>query len=150
MIILKGAKMRKLISIILAAAAGVAYADDNGGVYINANAGVNTGSNYQFAYNANAGYMFNRYFGVEGGFTGASTSYWDAAIKGVLPIPIVDIYGRLGMSYVNNYGSTSGAVLYGAGVAFPILPYIHINVEDYAISNANTQNFLMAGLEVKF
>ncbi|AUR52663.1 hypothetical protein [Aquella oligotrophica] len=141
--------MRKLISIILAATAGIAYADD-AGVYINANAGINTGSNYQFAYNANAGYMFNRYLGVEAGFTGASTSYWDAAIKGVLPIPIVDIYGRLGMSYVNNYGSTSGAVLYGVGVAFPILPYIRINIEDYAISNASTQNFLMGGLEVKF
>jgi len=123
---------------------------DNSGVYINANAGVNTASNYQFAYNANAGYMFNTYLGVEGGFTGSNSSYWDVAVKGVLPIPIVDIYGKLGMAYVNNYSSTSGGVLYGAGIAFPILPYVRINIEDYAISNANTQNFLMGGLQVKF
>lgn len=119
------------------------------GVYINVNAGANTNVP-QIAYNANAGYMFNRYLGLEGGYTEANSNYWDAAVKGVLPIPFIDVYGKLGMSYVANQGYSSGAVMYGVGVAIPIFPMFQVNVEDYAISDASTQNFLMAGLQFKF
>lgn len=119
------------------------------GIYANANMGADT-SSADVAYNANVGYMMNNYFGLEAGYTGANTNYWDLAVKGVLPIPVVDIYGKLGMSYVTTSGFNSGAVLYGVGVSIPIFPMFQLNVEDYAISNAATQNFLMAGLQFTF
>ena len=136
----------KKLWLILTSLACVANAE----VYVNVDAGADT-SIPQIAYNANAGYMFNKYFGLEGGYTGVSdTSYWDAAVKGVLPIPFIDIYGKLGMSYQSDLGYSSGALLYGAGVSIPIFPMFQINVEDYIMSNQNPQNFLMAGLQFKF
>lgn len=138
---------KKLITLCAIVVSGTSFADS--GIYANANVGADTNSG-DVAYNANAGYMLNSYFGLEAGYTGANTNYWDLALKGVLPIPVVDIYGKLGMSYVATSGFNAGAVMYGAGISIPIFPMLQINVEDYAISNATTQNFLMAGLQIKF
>lgn len=136
----------KKLCLLLAAIAITANAE----VYINVNAGADT-SIPQVAYNANAGYMFNKYLGLEGGYTGvANNSYWDGAVKGVLPIPFIDVYGKLGLSYQSDLGYSSGALLYGAGISIPIFPMFQINVEDYVMSNQNPQNFLMAGLQFKF
>ncbi len=72
-------------------------------VYIDANAGVSTVDNYDTAYNINAGYMLNDYFGLEGGYTwNQGNNFWDAAVKGILPIPIVDIYGKLGYAFIDD------------------------------------------------
>lgn len=140
--------MRKFLLFTLALAANCVMADDS--VYINVNAGLNTNNN-QGAYNANVGYMLNKYIGIEGGYTEADANYWDGAVKGVLPLlPILDVYAKVGMSYIAASGVSNGAILYGVGVDFPILPYFQINVEDYAISNYSSQNFLMAGLQFKF
>jgi hypothetical protein len=142
--------MKKLLVLLMLCAASVTYASTD--VYINANAGTSTVDSYDLAYNANAGYMFNDYFAIEGGYTwNQGNNFWDAAVKGILPIPIVDIYGKAGWAFVDgdNYNNT-GALLYGVGIAFPIFPYFKINVEDYAISSYNTQNFVMAGLQFNF
>lgn len=121
-------------------------------VYVNANAGVSTGYDYSGAYNANVGYMFNDYFAIEGGYTwNQGNNFWDGAIKGILPIPFIDIYGKAGWAFIDgNSYSNNGGVLYGVGVGIPIFPMFKISIEDYAISSDNTQNFLMAGLQFNF
>lgn len=88
--------------------------------YIDANIGANTSWN-SLGLNADAGYMFNKYLGLEGGLTYSpgysynwgpgysyNTSYWmfDGAVKGVLPLSnIFELYGKLGLA-LNNYTTT--------------------------------------------
>lgn len=120
--------------------------------YAGLNAGVSTVPNYNGAYNANAGYMLGDYLGLEGGYTwNQENNFWDAAVKVVLPIPIVDIYGKVGYAFIDGtqFNADSG-ILYGAGIGIPILPYFRLNIEDYAISSLTTQNFVMAGLQFNF
>ncbi len=119
-------------------------------VYIDGNVGVNTGSN-DAAVGVDAGYMFSRYLGLEAGITGSNSStIWDGAVKGVLPLGLVDIYGKLGMGFVNNGGYTGSGLLYGGGVAFPIAPMFQLKVEDYAVSGNGNPNFLMFGAQFSF
>lgn len=138
--------MNKLIKLLLLTLPVVSFAS---GIYGNVGAGVNTTTSTA-AYNVNAGYMFNDYIGVEGGYTKYGANYWDVAAKAVLPIPVVDIYGKLGMAVENNDYSNSGALMYGAGVSLPILPHLRVSVEDYVLTNYATQNFVMAGLQLSF
>lgn len=140
--------MKNKIFIVLLALCGVVSAE---GVYIDGNVGVTTTQSMTTAYNLNAGYMFGNYIGAEGGYTGGSGfNIWDAAVKGVVPFPLLDIYGKFGLAYQDSFSSSNMGVLYGAGVSFPILPHLRLNIEDYAVSGGVTQNFLMGGVQFKF
>lgn len=140
--------MKKFLLIASFGLSGAVYAD---GLYADANIGFNTTQSYTGALNLNAGYMFSNYVGTEVGYTGGNgNNLWDIAAKGVLPFPLIDIYGKIGAAYQNNFSATSPALLYGAGVSFPIFPMLRLNVEDYAVSGNITQNFVMAGLQFHF
>jgi opacity protein-like surface antigen len=120
--------MKKLLALLLAASCvSAAYAEN---VYVDANVGVNT-SWSTLGLNADVGYMFNKYVGLEGGFTyspgynynwGAngtwSSSYYmfDGAVKGVLPLSnLIDLYGKLGLAFNNYSNSWNGCNGYGCG-----------------------------------
>lgn len=121
-----------------------------GSIYADANVGVNTGNN-NTAVGADAGYMFNSFLGVEGGIIGSNdVTIWDGAVKGVLPLGLIDIYGKLGLAYINNSGYTNPGLLYGGGIAFPIAPMFQLRVEDYAITGNGNPNFLMFGAQFSF
>ena len=150
--------MKKILGIILFSVTVASYATNNsyGGtdsVYVDANIGINT-SNNNLGLNANVGYLFNRYYGVEAGLTGSDNYFmYDAAVKGVLPLSnLVNLYGKLGAG-VNNYSGTNSpttvGLLYGAGVGFNIAHNWELHVEDYTVTGANP-NFLMFGGQYKF
>jgi hypothetical protein len=130
------------------------------GAYINANAGFGTmqylptGS---FAATLNAGYAFNRSFGLEGGYAwlpssqyGASqyNNIFDVAAKGTLPLSkVFSLYGRLGAgvnyqsfsgttnpgtpsSYCQNSTLTNFVGLAGVGGSFALSNHFDLRVED--------------------
>jgi hypothetical protein len=137
--------MKKILLTLLVSICATSFADTD--VYINANIGLNTDDSTTVAYNANVGYMLNNYFGIEGGYTWNNTNYWDAAIKAVLPIPLIELYGKAGLTYIDSGAYNAGGFLYGIGIGIPVFPTVKINIEDYAISSVNTQNFVMLGLQ---
>lgn len=155
---------KKVLSLITLLAT-TAYA--NNSVYVDVNAGVNT-TYTGLGLNVNAGYLFNPYFAVEGGFTFAPSSpnwnsgnnYYmvDAAAKGILPLGnVFSLYGKLGIAY-NTYASCCGGAYYNNGSSF--VPLIGVggqfklsndwslHVEDYA--SINNPNMLMFGAEYKY
>ncbi|MEN9946328.1 MAG: hypothetical protein RLZZ293_714 [Pseudomonadota bacterium] len=143
--------MKKLLTLILGLTALNSYAT----IYVDGNVGANTTDN-NFAVGVNVGNMFSKYFGLEGGLTGTDNyKLFDGAVKGVIPLGLVDLYGKLGIgmnSYSNYNGNNSDSsvgLLYGAGVAFSILPHVQLKVEDYTVSGPNP-NFLMFGAKVSF
>ena len=139
--------MKKLLAVCLLTVSAGAFA---GSPYVDGAVGLNTGNN-NAAVGVNAGYMFNSFIGAEGGVTGSqNTTMWDGALKGVLPLGLLDLYGKLGMGFVNNGGSTGNGLLYGAGVAFHIAPMFQLHVEDYAVSGNGNPNFLMFGGQFTF
>lgn len=130
------------------------------GAYINANAGFGTlqylptGS---FAATLNAGYAFNRSFGLEGGYAwlpssqyGASqyNNIFDVAAKGTLPLSkVFSLYGRLGAgvnyqsfsgttnpgtpsSYCQNSTLTNFVGLAGVGGSFALSNHFDLRLED--------------------
>lgn len=118
--------MKKILTIILSSMCFTAAAGD---VYIDANVGVNT-SWSTLGLNADVGYMFSKYVGLEGGFTyspgynynwGPSTwssDYYmfDGAVKGVLPLSsLIDLYGKLGIAFNNYSASWNGCPGYSCG-----------------------------------
>ncbi|MBP9769744.1 MAG: hypothetical protein KBD32_09230, partial [Burkholderiales bacterium] len=60
--------MKKILALVMALSAISAYA---GSPYVDANVGVMT-NNSDLALNLDAGYMFNKYLGLEGGYTGSN------------------------------------------------------------------------------
>lgn len=149
--------MKKLLIACLMATTGIASAE----AYLDANAGVNTtwGSP---AFNINAGYMFNQYFGVEGGLTysggdtetlgtiSSTSSYYmlDMAAKGVLPLSSrFALYGKLGGAggyNINNFVGAlspvmptglSGGLFLGAGAQFNLSNNWSLHLEDIQTIN---------------
>lgn len=164
----------KLLAGLMAIAATYSFAENGSGTYIDANVGLNTSWD-SLGLSADAGYMFNRYIGVEGGFTYSpgysynsgpysySSSYYmfDAAAKGVLPLSqVFSLYGKLGVG-INNYSSWSNpapapayygsnvGVLLGAGAQFNLSKQWSLHLEDYTVTGPNP-NFLMFGGEFRF
>jgi opacity protein-like surface antigen len=169
-------KIKLLAGLVaLAAISNIAIAAAPGDpIYVDANIGLNTSWN-TLGLNADVGYMFNRYVGVEGGLTYSpgysynsgpysySSSYYmlDAAVKGVLPLSqVFSIYGKLGLGYNNYsswdnpapapayYGSNVG-ILIGAGAEFNLTKNWSLQVEDYTVTGPNP-NFLMFGGKYRF
>ena len=167
--------MKRLIAILLAGTCISAYAEN---VYVDANIGVNTSWN-ALGLNADVGYMFNKYVGLEGGFTYSpgynytwgpagswSSDYYmfDGAVKGVLPLTnVIALYGKLGLA-LNNYSSSwngcpgcgspsySGSnvgLLVAGGVQFNISRAWSLHVEDYTSTGPNP-NFFMFGGQYNF
>lgn len=129
--------------------------------------------------NANGGYMFNKYFGAEAGFTYSTgynyswgpfsytSNYWmlDAAVKGVLPLnDMFSVYGKLGIAYNNYsgnwdcagfycgtpaYSGSNTGVLLGAGVEYKLSKQLSLHLEDYTSTGPNP-NFLMFGVNFNF
>lgn len=118
--------MKKLLAVLLISGSVSAFA---GNAYIDADVGVNT-SWSTLGLGIDAGYMFSKYVGLEGGFTYSpgynynwaygtySSDYYmfDGAVKGVLPLSnVVDLYGKLGIAFNNYSASWNGCGAYGCG-----------------------------------
>lgn len=129
-------------------------------VYINVNAGwgyQNAVPSGSAAGTFNAGYNFNPYFAVEGGYallygnnynTTSNNNIFDVAAKGILPLSsIFSLYGRLGAAVdFNSFSGTStssapcsycnqGASfmwLAGAGMSFKLSQRFELHLEDTA------------------
>jgi OmpA-OmpF porin, OOP family len=129
-------------------------------VYINVNAGwayQNAVPSGSAAGTLNAGYNFNPYFAVEGGYallygnnynTASTNNIFDVAAKGTLPLSsIFSLYGRLGAAVdFNSFSGTStssapcsycnqGASfmwLAGAGMSFKLSQRFELHLEDTA------------------
>lgn len=175
--------MKKIMLALLGAVAfSAAFADNNdvstNPVYVDVNAGmmnsISSGASTSFATNLNVGYMFNKYWGVEGGGiyspirNASPDNYYslDGAIKGVLPLSnIFDLYGKLGLAYnmfgVSWFGSpnnqqNSWGALIGVGAQFNINSQWALHLEDDYISQfsqpsgINNPNLVLAGVEFKF
>lgn len=167
--------MKKIMLLMLLGTSTLVTA--NAAAYIDANIGVNT-SWSTLGLNADAGYMFNRYVGLEGGLTYSpgysyswgpysySTSYWmlDGAVKGVLPLTdVFAVYGKLGVAFNNYTNSWSGCngcdgpsydgsnvgVLAAIGAQFNLSRQWSLHIEDYTSTGANP-NFLMFGGQFNF
>lgn len=167
--------MKKILLALLCVSSVSSFAESP--VYIDANIGLNT-SWSSTALNADVGYMFNRYFGIEGGLTYSSgynynygpyswsTNYWmlDGAVKGVLPLSdVFALYGKLGLG-LNNYTSSwsgcpgcgspsySGSnlgVFVGVGGQFNLSRDWSLHLEDYTTTGANP-NMFMFGAQYNF
>ena len=166
--------MKKLLLLILSGTSIIATAE----TYVDANIGMNTSWN-SVSLNANAGNMFSRYIGAEGGLTYSpgysynynggssySTSYYmiDAAAKGVLPLTSgFDLYGKLGLGFNNytsswngcngcgnpNYYGSNVGLLVGVGAEFKISRSWSLHAEDYTVTGPNP-NMLMFGGQYNF
>lgn len=156
--------MKKLLTSILIGLAFTSYADmndvSNNPIYFDLSGGImnsiSNDTNTSFATSLDAGYMFNNYFGLEGGFIYSPVSvqspvssyntmnYYaiDAAIKGVLPLNnVFAMYGKLGITQnwfaingKNGGGmdSTTSSIggLIGAGVQFNLNKNWSLHLED--------------------
>lgn len=170
--------MKKLLLTLLSGLSVMSATANIIGPYADANIGINT-SWSTLGLNANAGYMFNKYLGVEGGFTYSpgysynwgsgtySTSYFmfDAAAKGVLQLNNeFALFGKLGLGF-NNYNSWDGCsgyncsgpsyygsnvgLLFGIGGQYSISKNLALQLQDYTVTGSNP-NFFMFGVQYKF
>ena len=153
--------LKKLsLALGLASLIGMAVADDNSGAYINLNSGFATSAYLptgEWIGNLNAGYNFNRYFAVEGGYNimagsqfdaTASTNIFDAAAKGTLPLfKDFDLYGRAGLGWgITGHSGTPNVAncvlctqanngnfmlgLAGAGASYELSKHFELHLED--------------------
>jgi len=156
--------MKKLLAFILCAVVYVSHADMNdvsdNHVYFDFNAGamnsLSVDTNTSYAGNINAGYMFNNYFGIEGGVIYSPVgilgpaaannvmNYYslDAAVKGVIPLSSVfALYGKVGLTQnvfvinsknVSGMDSTTDSIggIIGAGAQFNLSKNWSLHLED--------------------
>lgn len=157
--------MKKLLLTLIVSGATLAFADANP-MYVQLQAGAsfspnfNSGTDGAGAVRADIGYMFNKYVGLEGGFTGttnpANTSaansnqnisngnipsalqFYDVSVKGVLPLgELFDLHGQIGGAYVSGGGNGAGGNnadikgLLAAGIGFNVSKQFTITVNDY-------------------
>ena len=115
------------------------YAEANGGVsfvHINDVFGFSF-TETGFGGNANVGYQFNRYFALEGGYTGfyIDSSYFnavDAAIKGILPLDSnnrVKLFAKVGPSFVFANGDGLIGILGGLGIGIGLSQNLDLNLQ---------------------
>lgn len=169
----KGTKMKKILGLLLSITLASVFADSTTDttageatalpVYINLNTGIAKLYNMptgEWIGNINAGYNFNPYFALEGGYNliagseyGATTTtnIIDVAAKGTLPFSdVFSLYGRAGLGYgmngwsgTVNYSPTCslcdtgvnsnyGLALVGLGVSFSFDKHFDLRVEDTA------------------
>ncbi|MBX9866660.1 MAG: porin family protein [Burkholderiales bacterium] len=164
--------MKQFLAALLLSLTGAAIADntpniDNSSsldnpIYINLNTGVAkiynlpTGS---WAGSVNAGYNFNPYFALEGGYNilassqyaaTATSSIFDVAAKGTLPLSeVFSLYGRAGLGYgidgwsgtasgtpswlcAGQYNANYATALVGVGGSFALSKHFDLRIEDYA------------------
>lgn len=153
--------MKKLLILIASTWAITSVdADSLSGAYINLNTGVAT---QQFSSSAgipatiNAGYRFNPYLAVEGGYSFIYSNQYganfynniaDVAVKGTLPLSsIFALYGRLGGGanmfswngtlnecaatwYCANKNSTNFVAMGSVGASFKLSKHFDLRVED--------------------
>jgi hypothetical protein len=164
--------MKILLSLLLSATLASVFAESTTDsaaanqalpIYINLNTGIAKLYNMptgEWTGNINAGYNFNPYFALEGGynlFAGSeygvttTTNIFDVAAKGTLPLSdIFSLYGRAGVGFGmngwsgtinyasncilcnNSINSNYGLGLLGLGVSFSFSKYIDLRVEDTA------------------
>lgn len=152
--------MKKILMALLSVAsiapvfAGSTYIDGNFGAF----SAPSTYYSTSFGFNANVGYQFNPYFGLEGGFTysplsvanstfsnNVNANYYsvDVAAKGLLPLSReFSLYGKAGLSE-NWYSTTisagglsasgtgdSAGAIFGLGAQFNISRNWSLHLED--------------------
>lgn len=163
--------MKKILLALLATSSVSVFADP---AYIDANIGVNT-SWSSLALNVDAGYMFNKYVGLEGGLTYSpgysqnfgpygnyDSSYWmfDGAVKGVLPLSdVFSLYGKAGIAFNNysaswsancsgcnaSYSGSNVGLLLGVGAQFALSREWSLHLEDYTSTGPNPNMFVFGG-----
>jgi hypothetical protein len=164
--------MKQFLAALLLSLTGAAVADNtpninnssslDNPIYINLNTGVAkiynlpTGS---WAGSLNAGYNFNPYFALEGGYNilassqygaTATSSIFDVAAKGTLPLSeVFSLYGRAGIGYgidgwsgtasgtpswlcAGQYNANYATALVGVGGSFALSKHFDLRIEDYA------------------
>ncbi len=156
-----------LLGVVLGAQVGIpAFADEvllNNPIYINLNTGIAKLYNLptgEWAGNINAGYEFNSYFALEGGYNliagsqfgvTTATSIFDVAAKGTIPFgDVFSLYGRAGLGFgMNSWSGTLtntsncilcnnslknnyGLALVGLGGSFALTPSWSLRLEDTA------------------
>lgn len=121
------------------------------GFYLEGNAGINIATidylgfqgsaAHGFAWSVNSGYKFNRYIGLEAGFTqyrvgadedsGDNINSVDVALKGFLPLTDrFSIFAKAGGTTLFSSGESSNVQPYlGIGAAYAITPNLAFNVQ---------------------
>ena len=144
---------RNVLKVLVASLAitgfsATAYAADNG-VYVEGQLGygnVDNGSGDMLPFSSSAmsegvsgrvaaGYQFNQYVAVEGGYTMTGQDFLssvqqnaiDLEVKGILPLADkFNVFGKLGGAYVDQRSSDADGVqpLYGLGIGYDISPQV--------------------------
>jgi hypothetical protein len=173
--------MKKILALLLATSSLAAFADSTN-LYVGAGAGAgwNNDSYPAAAFRLDGGYNFNDYVAVELGTTGITQSgtginqsmqYYDASIKGTLPLgDLFSLVGQVGGAYgspgsIGNPGNATPGTypgvnqagwnfLTGAGVQMNLTKQVSINLTDYYYYGApNPQgntNVLLGGVKYNF
>lgn len=170
--------MKKLLLALITSSVTLVFADANP-VYVQLQAGASFSPNFGSgvdgagAVRVDAGYMFNQYVGLEGGFTGTTNpgnsansnavaqstgnipsglQFYDVSVKGVLPLgEIFDLHGQIGGAYVtgglNSYGATDATIkaLVAAGVGFNLTKQFALTVNDYQYLGAEAGSLSGSG-----
>lgn len=155
-----------LFAIILGTSfTGIALAEphDNG-AYIEGNIGTLYASthfwgvNYTYfgsvGANANVGYLFNRYFATEMGYTNYTLSRdslnnVDVALKGILPFTIqnhdVSLFAKVGPAYVFSGGSGEVVPFAGIGASYRLTSHLDANIQAQGLTNGFFSLGLISG-----
>lgn len=169
--------MKRLLTVLLAAATGLAFADGNNlYVGVDAGAGWNDVASPATSFRLDGGYNWNDYWAFEIGTTGITQSggtpnqsmqYYDASIKGTLPLgdtlglfaQVGGAYGspgQIGSAYNGNVSATQAGwnFLTGVGVDLNLTRQVSLNLSDLYYYGANAPqgntNVLLAGVQYKF
>lgn len=156
----------------------------NANAYLNINAGVGTqqflDQNATFATTINAGYTFNPYFALDGGYAmlvgtqyngvQGNNVFMNVAAKGILrPSRDLNVYGRIGggvgsMNWTNNTNNNnscnneiSAVALIGFGLGYSITQNLELHLEDNAYiplgigsQSSGVVNLVLGGMQINF
>ncbi|AUR52786.1 outer membrane beta-barrel protein [Aquella oligotrophica] len=156
----------------------------NASAYLNVNAGVGTqqflDQNATFATTLNAGYEFNPYFALDGGYAmlvgtqyngnQGNNVFMNVAAKGILrPARDLNLYGRIGgglgsMNWTNSTNNNnscnneiSAVGLIGVGLGYSITQNLELHLEDNAYiplgigsQSSGVVNLLLGGIQINF
>lgn len=169
--------MKRLLTVLLAATTGLAFADGNN-LYVGVDAGAawNNAASPATSFRLDGGYDWNDFWAFEIGTTGITQSggvpnqsmqYYDASIKGTLPLgDTFNVFAQLGGAYgspgeigSNNPVGVSARqagwnFLTGVGVGLNVTRQVSLSISDlYYYGAPNPQgntDVVLGGIQYKF